>query len=78
MPKYYFHIRDGQQLEVDDMGTEFASLELAVSDAKLAAKEMLSELLRTGEIVDGQEFEITDIRGEVVATVPFRSVLRLH
>lgn len=78
MPKYYFHIRKGKELEVDDMGTDFASLELAVSDAKLAAREMISELVIAGEILDGQQFEITDNRGEVVATVPFRSALRLH
>lgn len=78
MPKYYFHIRNGDELEVDGTGADFASLELAVSDAKLAAREMISELLMTGEILNGQQFEITDNRGEVVATVPFQSVLRLH
>ncbi|AOF89396.1 hypothetical protein BSY16_29 [Sinorhizobium sp. RAC02] len=30
------------------------------------------------EVLDGQQFEISDNRGKVVATVPFRSVLRLH
>ena len=78
MPKYYFHIRNGKELEVDDVGTDFASLEVAVSDAKLAAREMISELLMAGEILDGQQFEIMDNRGEVVAKVPFQSVLRLH
>jgi hypothetical protein len=78
MPKYYFHIRNGDELEVDDIGTDFASLELAVGDAKLAAREMIAELLMAGEVVDGQQFEIADTRGDVLATVPFQSVLRLH
>ncbi|MXN48704.1 hypothetical protein GR138_26245 [Shinella kummerowiae] len=78
MPKYYFHIRNGDELEVDDIGTDFASLELAVGDAKLAAREMIAELLMAGEVVDGQQFEIADTGGDVLATVPFQSVLRLH
>lgn len=78
MPKYYFHIRDGDELEVDDTGAEFANLELAVSDAKLSAKEIIADLLMAGDVVDGQQFEISDNRGEIVATIPFRSVLRLH
>ena len=78
MPKYYFHIRNGDNLEIDAEGTEFSTLESAVGDAKLAAKEMLAELLMTGQVLDGQCFEITDTNGMTVATVPFRSVLRLH
>ncbi len=78
MPKYYFHIRDGEEFEVDAIGTEFANLELAVNDAQLAAREMIAELLMAGELLDGQQFEIADNRGKIVATVPFQSVLRLH
>lgn len=78
MSKYYFHIRNGDTFEVDDVGLDFSNLELAVADAKMAAKEMISDLLTADEIVDQQQFEITDNRGKVVATVPFRSVLRLH
>lgn len=78
MPKYYFHIRDGDKLEHDDLGTEFASVEHAVSDAKLAARGMMAEMLMAGEHLNGQEFEITDDRATVVATVPFRSALRMH
>lgn len=78
MPKYYFHIRNGDSVEIDAEETEFATLESAVGDAKLAAKEMLAELLITGQVLDGQCFEISDSNGVTVATVPFRSVLKLH
>jgi hypothetical protein len=78
MPKYYFHIRNGDEFEVDEVGADFSSLELAVADAKMAAKEMISDLLTADEIVDQQQFEIIDNKGKVVATVPFRSVLGLH
>jgi hypothetical protein len=38
MPKYYFHIRDGDELEVDHKGMEFANLELAVSAAEVGCQ----------------------------------------
>jgi hypothetical protein len=78
MPRYYFHIRKGDEIEVDPEGTDFLTLDLAVSDARLAAKEMIAELLMADEVLDGQQFEISDNRGKIVATVPFRSVLRFH
>jgi hypothetical protein len=75
MPKYYFHIQNGDNLEIDAEGIGFSTLESAVGDAELAAKEMLAELL-TGQVLDGQCFEITDTNGVTVATVPFRSALK--
>ena len=77
MPKFFFHIRQGDELEVDDQGTEFPSKEHAVSDARAAAREMLAELLLAGEHVDGQCFEIAAEDGTVVETVTFRSVLNI-
>lgn len=78
MPRFYFHIRNGHDLETDAAGTEFASLEAAVCDAKQAAREIIAEMLMTGEVLDEQRFEITDTRGITVATVPFKSTLRLQ
>lgn len=42
MPRFYFHIRDGDLLEIDPDGLEFATLEYAVLDARKAAREMLA------------------------------------
>lgn len=78
MPRYYFHIRDGEFLEIDPDGLEFTSLEDAVIDARKAAREMLAEKLLANEHIDGQRFEIADESGEVVETVTFKSVLRLN
>lgn len=78
MPRFYFHIRDGDLLEIDPDGLEFATLEYAVLDARKAAREMLAEKLLANEHVNGQRFEITDETGTIVETVTFRSVLRLN
>ncbi len=39
---------------------------------------MLAENLIANEHIDGQRFEIADETGNVVETVPFKSVLRLN
>lgn len=75
MPRFFFHIRDSESFEVDPEGVEFDSIESAVVDAKAAAREMMADMLRAGERVDGQRFEIADEHGKVIEIVPFRSVL---
>lgn len=77
MPRFYFHIRDGDLFDIDPNGLEFASLQHAVLDARKAAREMLAEKLLANEHIDGQRFEIADETGEVVELVTFRSVLNL-
>ena len=78
MPRFFFHISDGDFREIDPEGVEFASLEHAVIDARKAAREMLAEKLIADERINGQQFEITDEEGNVLETVPFRSVLNLN
>ncbi|WP_075292604.1 DUF6894 family protein [Pararhizobium arenae] len=78
MPKFYFHVRAGSELEPDPSGVDFPSAEAAKSDATEAAREILSDMVLTGEPIDGETFEITDEVGNLVARVPFRSVLRLE
>ncbi|WP_075292821.1 DUF6894 family protein [Pararhizobium arenae] len=78
MPRYYFHVRTGSAIEPDPTGIDFPSIEAALSDAAEAAREILSDMVLAGESIDGEAFEITDEAGNVVATVPFRSVLRVQ
>lgn len=78
MPRFYFHIRDGEDLEIDPQGTVFDSLEAAITDARMAAREILAEKLLNDEVIDGQCFEIADENGEVVEKMPFRSAVRMQ
>ena len=78
MPRFFFHIRDSDSFEIDPEGVEFDSVEDAIVDAKAAAREMMAEMLRTGQQLDGQRFEIADERGRVIEILPFRSVLNLQ
>jgi hypothetical protein len=78
MPRYYLHIRDRDRLIKDPEGVELPSIVRAQAEAEEAARELLAEKVRVGDIVDGQEFEIHDAWGNRMLTVPFRSVLKLE
>lgn len=77
MARYYFHIRDGDALIEDFEGVELTSIAIAKEEAEQAAREILAEKVKKGEVIDGQRFEINDSWGNQMLTVPFKSVLRL-
>lgn len=76
MVLYFFHIRDGETLEQDLEGSEFETLELAMADARLAAREIMADKVMAGYEPDGQSFEIADAEGRIRATVPFSSAIK--
>jgi hypothetical protein len=78
MPKYYFHIRDGQDLAPDPEGAEFESLEAARMEAIHSARELVAQRILRGDVVDGQAFELTSEDGEVADIVRFKDVMRLE
>ncbi|MBO0144112.1 hypothetical protein JZX87_23440 [Agrobacterium sp. Ap1] len=78
MPRYYFHLRDGDRLDRDPEGTELATLDLAVEEVRHAARELLAHKILQGEVVDGQIFEITSEQGEVFDKIPLKSVVRFE
>jgi hypothetical protein len=78
MPRYYFHVRKDGVLEEDPEGAEFASPDLAYDEAVKGAREIMGEKVANGEIVDGETFEITNESGKVIATLPFKSVVRFE
>jgi len=67
MPKFYFHLHTGNQVERDSEGVEFPSLEAALADAHQAWREYLRD-----EGIDPRQchFEVTDEYGRLVAVVP--------
>ena len=77
MPRYFFHIRKHERLQEDPEGAELSSPEAAIEEAIEAARDLLADKVRSGDVVDGDEFEIRDENDQVVHVLPFRSVLRL-
>lgn len=78
MPRYFFHLCDGDRLKTDLDGSELPDLEAALREALESARFLLSEKVLKGEIVNGQHFEISDHVGKVLATLALRTALRLH
>lgn len=78
MPRYYLHIRDGEQLIRDTEGIDLPGVVSAKGEAEDAAREILAAKVKAGDIIDGQEFEICDAWGNRLLSVPFRSVLKLE
>ena len=73
--RYFFHVRDGETVISDPEGSECASLEDAVAEAKVNARELMAERLKAGEVINGQVFELTDDRGRILAQVKFKDAL---
>jgi hypothetical protein len=67
MPRYFFNIRDGYDVDEDEEGIELPDLEAARAEALATVEELRDELADAGNI----ELEITDETGRRLLTVPF-------
>lgn len=72
MPKFFFNIRRGGFLEVDDDGLELPSIDEAVQEATLAARDILTDKLVRGYFEDEECIEVTAQDGVVLGRVPFK------
>lgn len=75
MPRFFFHVRDGDGLTEDPDGSELPDLAAALAEARAAARELVAERIRAGKGPDGRRFEVSDAAGRTLATVPFRAAL---
>jgi hypothetical protein len=48
MTRFYFHLRSGDELTLDDEGAEFADYAAALREVTLAARELLAEAIIRG------------------------------
>ena len=77
MPKYFFHIKSEGSFIEHLEGVELAGDKEAFDEAADAAREILAERVRRGEIVDGEQFDVHDDDGTKLFSLPFRHVLRI-
>jgi hypothetical protein len=78
MPKFYFHIRSAHDFVEDLEGVTLDGEKEAYEEATHAAREILSERVRKGDVVDGHIFDVHDESGTKLFSLPFRDVLRFH
>lgn len=72
MPRYYFHVRDGEQLIEDKDGVKLADLESLGEECKAIVESLLQEEGWLKEDNSHLRLEVVDELGEVVFVVPFR------
>jgi hypothetical protein len=72
MPRYFFHVRDGDELLTDDGdGEEHANLDAAREAALDGARDILSEAALSGKAASLRaRVEVTDESGKTVLTIP--------
>ena len=46
MPRYYFDVRDGDGVFVDDVGVELSDMDTAIREARKAIADMVRDALR--------------------------------
>ncbi len=75
--RYHLHIRNGETLIEDLEGAEFPDQEAARREAVSSIRDLLAEMLRRGDPLDGQSLEIWDETGSLLERIAFRSQFRL-
>jgi hypothetical protein len=75
MGRFYFHIRDGDQLIPDEEGQDLPDTSEALREARLAARQLLAEAIKSGRERVPDAFVIADEAGRAIETVPLAAVL---
>jgi len=76
MPMFFFNHSSPGAVLVDDVGTEFPSLEAAYLDTCDAVLDIAFEKLRAQQNPENDSFDIMDGEGRMLMHVPFSEVLR--
>jgi hypothetical protein len=67
MPRFYFNVRDGYDLDEDEDGVELPDAAAARAEALATVEELRDELQDARDI----ELEVTDETGRRLLSVPF-------
>ena len=75
MPLYFFHIRNGDKVELDPDGTVLPDEDAAAVEARRVVRELVCEVsdLRRDAIL-----EVADAAGRTLLTLPFADAIRPH
>ena len=55
MGRFYFHLSAGNEITLDEEGTELPDLSAAKGEAVLAARELLADAIKSGDRQAGQQ-----------------------
>lgn len=77
MTRFFFHVRDGNDVSRDTEGQELPDLEAARREALCTNREMLGERLLHGGSLDHRQIEIANEKGDVLAVLNSNDTLFL-
>lgn len=77
MQRYFFHIRERNELELDVEGVDFPDDAAARLGAISAAKEMVVEAVVGDAEIDGRQLEVMSSEGDLVTVVSLKSVIKI-
>jgi hypothetical protein len=75
MPIFYFNVKNGDQVIVDEEGSNLGDLSAARNEALLSAREILASVIAEGKSSAPESIVVTDTSGTVVDTISFTAVL---
>lgn len=78
MTRYYFHIRDGDDLHKDTTGVDLPSVEHAKEEAVASARDFLADNIKHGEELDHRRFEVWDEQGVPHFILPFKGAIGIE
>ena len=78
MPMFYFHVRSGVRLTIDDEGADFADCAAALREATPAAREPLADAMKSGKPLDTEALVIGDASGKELGTFPLAMLVPTH
>ncbi len=71
MPRYFFHVRDGDTLHRDTVGRDLAGTDAVLKEAQHYAAGALREAVLRGQDASVRVLEVVDETGGQVVTLPF-------
>jgi len=75
MPRFYFNVREGDNLYRDPQGQELSGYEAARTEALSSSREIIAERILHGGSINSRVIEITDETGAVIDALEMREVL---
>jgi hypothetical protein len=75
VPRFYFHLRAGDQFIRDDDGQDLADASAAKLEAISCAREIVAGAIRSGHASVPDAFVIADETGQEIDIVPLAMVL---
>lgn len=77
MPRFYMHVCNGNGFVEDEEGRELPDAETARSEAIVAARDVMANDLRGGELDLSSFIEVEDENKELLFTVQFMDAVKI-